>query len=362
MFDAPFDFFALVIAIVAFIFARKAMNQVAELRTRLEAIRTTPAAAAAAVPPPLTPFEAFERTLPPASPAAAPDTTAHRSRCRIRRLRCAEPRHQSRPQAAAAPPPPLPQPDRGFEETVGTRWVVWIGGLTLALGGFFMVRYSIEAGLLGPGVRTMLGGLFALALLLAGEWTRRKESISAIEATADRQYPGYPDGCRNGGGVRHGLCGLCAVRLSGAGNRVHPAGTGGARHACRRAAARAGARRSRRRRRLRHARPGLVRQAGLLGALHLSRHRHRGSLRSGARPAVALARGHHDRVRAVVDVPLPAMRTVDGRPACLPCPRRFHPRRIACGVRRSCSARRRSKARSSRSRPAHSRHICSAPR
>ncbi|MEN3349398.1 MAG: hypothetical protein V7632_3033, partial [Bradyrhizobium sp.] len=48
------------------------------------------------------------------------------------------------------------------------------------LGGFFMVRYSIEAGLLGPGVRTMLGGLFALALLAAGEWTRRKENISSI--------------------------------------------------------------------------------------------------------------------------------------------------------------------------------------
>ena len=41
MFDSPFDFFALVIAIVAFIFARKAMNQVAELRTQLEAIGTT---------------------------------------------------------------------------------------------------------------------------------------------------------------------------------------------------------------------------------------------------------------------------------------------------------------------------------
>ena len=32
MFDDPFVFFALVIAIVALIFARKAMNQVAELR------------------------------------------------------------------------------------------------------------------------------------------------------------------------------------------------------------------------------------------------------------------------------------------------------------------------------------------
>ena len=71
MFDDPFVFFALVIAIVALIFARKAMNQVAELRQRLEAIQAAPAAAAAAVPPPLTPFEAFERTLPPASTEAA---------------------------------------------------------------------------------------------------------------------------------------------------------------------------------------------------------------------------------------------------------------------------------------------------
>ena len=88
MFDTPFDFFALVIAIVALIFARKAMNQVAELRPRLEAIGTT-AAAATAVPPPLTPFEAFEQTLPPASPGVAPTAAAHRSRCGIRRSRCA---------------------------------------------------------------------------------------------------------------------------------------------------------------------------------------------------------------------------------------------------------------------------------
>ena len=38
MFDDPFVFFALVIAIVALILARKAMNQVAELRAQLEAI------------------------------------------------------------------------------------------------------------------------------------------------------------------------------------------------------------------------------------------------------------------------------------------------------------------------------------
>ena len=62
----------------------------------------------------------------------------------------------------------MPAPERGFEETIGTRWVVWVGGLTLALGGFFMVRYSIEAGLIGPGVRVMLGGAFALEIINDG--------------------------------------------------------------------------------------------------------------------------------------------------------------------------------------------------
>jgi uncharacterized membrane protein len=186
MFDDPFVFFALVIAIVALIFARKAMNQVAELRQHLEAIQTAPAAAAVPAPPPLTPFEAFEQTLPPASSAAAP--TPPPIVPDVGSIAPAAVADQAAG-VAAAPPPPLPQPDRGFEETIGTSWVVWIGGLTLALGGFFMVRYSIEAGLLGPGVRTMLGGLFALALLLAGEWMRRKESISTIEALPTANIP-----------------------------------------------------------------------------------------------------------------------------------------------------------------------------
>jgi uncharacterized membrane protein len=186
MFEDPFVFFALVIAIVALIFARKAMNQVAELRQRVEALQAMPAAAAAPAPPPLSPLEAFEQTLPPVSAEArvAPPPIPVE-------IASAAPIAPAETQetTADAPPPPLPQRDRGFEETIGTRWVVWVGGLTLALGGFFMVRYSIEAGLLGPGVRTILGGLFALALLLAGEWTRRKESMSSIAALPIANIP-----------------------------------------------------------------------------------------------------------------------------------------------------------------------------
>jgi len=70
MFDSPFDFFAIVIAIVALIFARKAMNQVAALQARLEAMGPA-AASATSAPPPLPPLMTFEQTPPPASPGVA---------------------------------------------------------------------------------------------------------------------------------------------------------------------------------------------------------------------------------------------------------------------------------------------------
>ena len=191
MFDSPFDFFSLVIAIVAFIFARKALNQAAMLRARLDAIEAAGLQTRSAAPP-LTPLQELEQTLAASSPSVVPEQPATAT--------AAEPVVPAADDQAAGPeaattggstaaPPPLPPAQPGFEERIGTRWVVWVGGLTLALGGFFMVRYSIDAGLLGPGVRTLLGGAFALALLAAGEWTRRKESISTIEALPIANIP-----------------------------------------------------------------------------------------------------------------------------------------------------------------------------
>src|SRR3954468_14656541 len=51
--------------------------------------------------------------------------------------------------APSAPPAESPPPARPARPTIetalGTRWAVWVGGLALALGGIFLVRYSIEA-------------------------------------------------------------------------------------------------------------------------------------------------------------------------------------------------------------------------
>ena len=76
-----------------------------------------------------------------------------------------------------------------LEERLGTHWAVWVGGIALALGGIFLVRYSIEAGLLGPRVRIALGALLALALIVAGEWARRSERLAGSPACRARTSP-----------------------------------------------------------------------------------------------------------------------------------------------------------------------------
>ncbi|MCC2977560.1 DUF2339 domain-containing protein [Sphingomonas sp. PL-96] len=93
-----------------------------------------------------------------------------------------EPAVVRRPVATASVPPvprkPVPPPRPrfempSFEALVGGRLPVWVGGAALVLAGVFLVRLSIESGLLTPGIRTALAGLFALLLLAGGEGARR---------------------------------------------------------------------------------------------------------------------------------------------------------------------------------------------
>jgi len=187
-----FDFLSFLIAIVALIVAAKAFNQVAALRQRIYTLeRAAPTTQAA--PPPLVPHLEADQALPAASPDIAGEQPPPVPEIEPAASTAESPDIAPEQNAAdtAPTPPPLPQPvaTPSFEERIGTRWVVWVGGLTLALGGFFMVRYSIEAGLVGPGVRVLLGAAFALALLAAGEWLRRKESVSTIEALPIANIP-----------------------------------------------------------------------------------------------------------------------------------------------------------------------------
>ena len=67
--------------------------------------------------------------------------------------------------------------------------MVWAGGIALALGGFFLVRYSIEQGWFGPGMRVLLAGIVALALIAAGEWTRRREIVTGLTGLPKAHIP-----------------------------------------------------------------------------------------------------------------------------------------------------------------------------
>ncbi|TVR11991.1 MAG: DUF2339 domain-containing protein, partial [Salinarimonadaceae bacterium] len=89
------------------------------------------------------------------------------------------------PESVAAPQPPRP----GFEERLGARWAVWVGGVALALGGLFLVRYSIQQGMLGPGARILLGLAFGLALLGAGERMRRGAASLEIPGLGPLHLP-----------------------------------------------------------------------------------------------------------------------------------------------------------------------------
>lgn len=63
------------------------------------------------------------------------------------------------------PPATTPEADRNFERNFGAKLPVWIGAIALALAGYYLVRYSIEMGLLGPGMRTLLGLAFGAGLV-----------------------------------------------------------------------------------------------------------------------------------------------------------------------------------------------------
>src|SRR6185312_764143 len=93
-----------------------------------------------------------------------------------------------------APPPPVLPPRaapeaKSIEETLTSRWLVWVGALAIALAGTFLVRYAIENGLLGPTARVTLGLLLGIVLIAGGEWLRRRPLERAIAAVRTDHVP-----------------------------------------------------------------------------------------------------------------------------------------------------------------------------
>lgn len=160
--------FWLVVVIAIFVRYLVTRSSFSDLRRRLEAqareiatmrgkIATLEQHAAAA--PPAQP----EPPKPEATTIVHPPVVEHEP------VQVTPPTAPIRPPVAPSTPKIKP---KQIEQQFGNRAFVWVGGVALALAGFYLVKYSIDTGLLTELVRVTLGLIFGLALL-AGSYIVR---------------------------------------------------------------------------------------------------------------------------------------------------------------------------------------------
>ena len=111
-------------------------------------------------------------------PAAARPVASHP-------IIAAQPIPETRPVETVTPVIPKPPAEpvsrpgaASLEQRFASRLPVWIGGVSLALAGLFMVKYSIENHLLSETTRVVLGSLFGLGLLYAGHAIFRRGTLA----------------------------------------------------------------------------------------------------------------------------------------------------------------------------------------
>lgn len=88
------------------------------------------------------------------------------------------------PRVAAAPravsgPSIVPQAPRSLEDLFGRTLPIWAGGITLAIAGILVVKWSVDVGLLSPVVRLVLGMLFGIGLVGGAEVALRRDVADA---------------------------------------------------------------------------------------------------------------------------------------------------------------------------------------
>ncbi len=82
------------------------------------------------------------------------------------------------PAPAREPRFTVPKITLSFEELVGSKLPIWVGGISLILAGFFLVSYSYQKGYFGPAVQCIAAALFGLILLAASEAGKRIKKIA----------------------------------------------------------------------------------------------------------------------------------------------------------------------------------------
>jgi uncharacterized membrane protein len=203
------------LGVAAFARAGRARREAAALRAEVAALRAelggmagallaagfrppeaaaAPAPTGADAPPAATPFSPADMPSGPPETITAPaeETTAAGPM----------PEPLEPEPAADAPLPPWSRPagdrpQRNIEELITQRWGVWLGAGALLLAGVFLIRFAVEEGWLGPGIRCALAALLGVALILGGEWLARRSAATETSSA----LPDYAPPALAAGGV-----------------------------------------------------------------------------------------------------------------------------------------------------------------
>ena len=68
-----------------------------------------------------------------------------------------------------------------FDSLLKGNGIFWLGAAVLAIGGIFLAKYSIEAGLLSPSIRVILGAVFGCSLVIAAELANKYQEKLNIQ-------------------------------------------------------------------------------------------------------------------------------------------------------------------------------------
>jgi uncharacterized membrane protein len=81
-------------------------------------------------------------------------------------------------QEPVQPAKPLVSTD--IEQQLGGGVAIWTGGVALVLAGVFLVKWSIDSGLLTETVRVVLGGVFGGVMIAAASWIRTRRIANGV--------------------------------------------------------------------------------------------------------------------------------------------------------------------------------------
>lgn len=172
------------IAIIALV-CIKLWNDMADMRRRISALEVATAGVPVAIEPfvaappvervssPSDRIESFRPSRPPPVPVTVAEAPASRiangEPCRTADLH----RHSYAAEDAVDWGVEKGSAGSGVEDLFGRTLPIWGGGITLAIAGVLVVKWSIDAGLLSPAIRVVFGMLFGMGLVGGAEVTLR---------------------------------------------------------------------------------------------------------------------------------------------------------------------------------------------